>query len=55
MLKAMYGDESAGFLAQIVVLQSLTWNNLLLFMFELNAAKPASEITPTSEDMGKLF
>ncbi|MBA0749091.1 hypothetical protein Gogos_003052 [Gossypium gossypioides] len=47
----MYGDESAGLLAQIVVLQSLIWYNLLLFMFELNAAKPASEITPTSEDV----
>ncbi|MBA0840607.1 hypothetical protein Goarm_003180 [Gossypium armourianum] len=47
----MYGDEPAGLLAQIVVLQSLIWYNLLLFMFEFNAAKPASEITPTSEDI----
>ncbi|MBA0599453.1 hypothetical protein Gorai_005673, partial [Gossypium raimondii] len=51
LLKAMYGDEPAGLLAQIVVLQSLIWYNLLLFMFEFNAAKPASEITPTSEDI----
>ncbi|MFQ6645017.1 hypothetical protein Gotur_019848 [Gossypium turneri] len=50
-LAAMYGDEPAGLLAQIVVLQSLIWYNLLLFMFEFNAAKPASEITPTSEDI----
>ncbi|KAG8481678.1 hypothetical protein CXB51_026593 [Gossypium anomalum] len=49
--KAMYGDESAGLLAQIVVLQSLIWYNLLLCVFEFNAAKPASKITPTSEDI----
>ncbi|KAL1077459.1 hypothetical protein V6Z11_D10G096500 [Gossypium hirsutum] len=52
LLKAMYGDEPAGLLAQIVVLQSLIWYNLLLLMFEFNAAKPASEITSTSEDIG---
>ncbi|MBA0779519.1 hypothetical protein Gotri_003769 [Gossypium trilobum] len=50
LIAAMYGDEPAGLLAQIVVLQSFIWYNLLLFMFEFNAAKPASEITPTSED-----
>ncbi|KHG05247.1 Putative auxin efflux carrier component 5 [Gossypium arboreum] len=45
LLRAMYGDKSATLLAQIVVLQSLIWYNLLLFLFELNATKAASEIT----------
>ncbi|XVE68065.1 hypothetical protein DITRI_Ditri09bG0039100 [Diplodiscus trichospermus] len=51
MLRAMYGDESATLLAQIVVLQSLVWYNLLLFLFELNATKAASE-TPPSQATG---
>ncbi|XP_022773718.1 auxin efflux carrier component 8-like [Durio zibethinus] len=51
MLRAMYGDKSATLLAQIVVLQSLIWYNLLLFLFELNATKAASE-TPPSHDTG---
>ncbi|KAB2034010.1 hypothetical protein ES319_D04G055900v1 [Gossypium barbadense] len=45
LLRAMYGDKSATLLAQIVVLQSLIWYNLLLFLFELNATKAASETT----------
>ncbi|XWS44277.1 hypothetical protein CRYUN_Cryun15aG0031000 [Craigia yunnanensis] len=49
LLRAMYGDKSAALLAQIVVLQSLIWYNLLLFLFELNATKAASE-TPPSQD-----
>ncbi|GMI94011.1 PIN-FORMED 8 [Hibiscus trionum] len=52
LLKAMYGDESGGLLAQIVVLQSIVWYNLLLLVFELNAAKRTSGITPTVEDIG---
>ncbi|XP_039038574.1 auxin efflux carrier component 8-like [Hibiscus syriacus] len=43
LLRAMYGDKSATLLAQIVVLQSLIWYNLLLLLFELNATKAASE------------
>ncbi|XVF58212.1 hypothetical protein PTKIN_Ptkin07bG0045800 [Pterospermum kingtungense] len=49
LLRAMYGDKSAALLAQIVVLQSLIWYNLLLFLFELNATKVAS-VTPPSQD-----
>lgn len=52
LLKAMYGVEAAGLLAQIVVLQSLIWYNLLLLLFELNAtrethAKPPSAVAGT--------
>ncbi|RVW71640.1 Auxin efflux carrier component 8 [Vitis vinifera] len=46
LLKAMYGDKAAGLLSQIVVLQSLVWYNLLLFLFELNAMKAVSATTP---------
>ena len=46
LLKAMYGDKAAGLLSQIVVLQSLVWYNLLLFLFELNAMKAESATTP---------
>lgn len=39
LLKGMYGDEAAKLLGQIVVLQSLVWYTLLLFLFEFRAAK----------------
>ncbi|KAK9037387.1 hypothetical protein V6N11_022298 [Hibiscus sabdariffa] len=49
----MYGDKSATLLAQIVVLQSLIWYNLLLLLFELNATKAASEtVAAVSQDLG---
>ncbi|KAF3444754.1 hypothetical protein FNV43_RR14447 [Rhamnella rubrinervis] len=48
LLKAMYGEEAANYLAQIVVLQSIIWYNLLLFLFEFNAVKSAS-VSPSSE------
>ncbi|CAL9014478.1 unnamed protein product [Prunus brigantina] len=48
LLKAMYGDEAAMLVTQIVVLQSLIWYNMLLFLFEFRAAKAAS-VTPSSE------
>ncbi|KAD7479514.1 hypothetical protein E3N88_02650 [Mikania micrantha] len=41
MLKALYGEEAEVLLSQIVVVQSLIWYNLLLFMFELSAAREA--------------
>ncbi|XWS40847.1 hypothetical protein CRYUN_Cryun17cG0031200 [Craigia yunnanensis] len=47
MLRAMYGDRSATLLAQIVVLQSLIWYNLLLFLYELNTTKVASKTLPS--------
>ncbi|KAK3413351.1 hypothetical protein EUGRSUZ_I01919 [Eucalyptus grandis] len=51
LLRAMYGDEAASLIAQIVCLQSILWYNLLLFLFELNATKAAS-VTPSSEATG---
>lgn len=48
LLKAMYGVEAAGLLAQIVVLQSLIWYNLLLFLFELNVAREIIEKPPSA-------
>lgn len=48
LLKAMYGEEAALILGQIVVLQSLVWYNLLLFLFELSAAN-AAPMTPPLE------
>ena len=54
LLKAMYGVEAEGLLSHIVVLQSLIWYNLLLFLFELNATY-AAPVTPASETTGRLF
>ncbi|GAA0151781.1 secondary carrier transporter [Lithospermum erythrorhizon] len=45
LLRAMYGEEATTLLAQIVVLQSLIWYNLLLFLFELNVTKKPN-LTP---------
>ncbi|XP_057959518.1 probable auxin efflux carrier component 8 [Malania oleifera] len=53
LLKAMYGDEAAVLLAQIVVLQSMVWYNLLLLVFELNATKAAS-VAPPLEPAGEV-
>ncbi|CAN8236367.1 unnamed protein product [Cochlearia groenlandica] len=39
ILNAIDGDEAVNFLVQIVMLQSLIWYNILLFMFEINAAR----------------
>ncbi|EEF45013.1 conserved hypothetical protein [Ricinus communis] len=50
LLKAMYGAEAEA-LSQIVVLQSLVWYNLLLFLFELNATY-AAPVAPSSETTG---
>ncbi|XP_030481469.1 auxin efflux carrier component 8 isoform X2 [Cannabis sativa] len=54
LLKAMYGDEAAKMLAQIVALQSLIWYNLLLFMYEFNAAKSAASVSPSLEATEEL-
>ncbi|CDP02197.1 unnamed protein product [Coffea canephora] len=48
LLRAMYGPEAAGFLAQIVVLQSLIWYNLLLLLFEINAARGVDATPPST-------
>ncbi|XP_041017482.1 auxin efflux carrier component 2-like [Juglans microcarpa x Juglans regia] len=39
LLRAMYGDFSASLMVQIVVFQSVVWNNLLLLMFEYRGAR----------------
>lgn len=51
LLKAMYGDQAIVLLDQIIVLQSLIWYNLLLFLFELNATRVAP-MAPPLEDPG---
>lgn len=53
LLKAMYGEEAAKLLGQIVVLQSLVWYNLLLFLFEVSAVK-AAPLTPPLEAPGRF-
>ncbi|KAM3331633.1 hypothetical protein ACQJBY_027536 [Aegilops geniculata] len=54
LLKGMYGDEAVKLISQIVVLQSLIWYTLLLFLLEFRAAKgiaaaPSSEIVDEEE------
>ncbi|XP_051138972.1 auxin efflux carrier component 2 [Andrographis paniculata] len=39
LLRAMYGDFSANLMVQIVVMQSVVWYTLMLFMFEYRGAK----------------
>ncbi|KAF5178887.1 Auxin efflux carrier component 1a, partial [Thalictrum thalictroides] len=52
ILKAMYGNEAATLLAQIVVLQCIIWYNLLLFLFEYRAAQAVS-MTTLAENRGQ--
>ncbi|KAL1291465.1 hypothetical protein HN51_059981 [Arachis hypogaea] len=47
LMKAMYRDDAALLLPQIIVLQSLIWYNLLLFLHELDAAIPARTMPDT--------
>ncbi|KAL3526491.1 hypothetical protein ACH5RR_011147 [Cinchona calisaya] len=53
LLRAMYGVEASGLLVQIIVLQSLIWYNLLLLLFEINAAREI-HVTPPSTARGEL-
>ncbi|TMW97990.1 hypothetical protein EJD97_004712 [Solanum chilense] len=39
LLKAMYGDFSGNLMVQIVVMQSVIWYTLMLFLFEYRGAK----------------
>ena len=39
LLKAMYGEFSGSLMVQVVVLQSVIWYTLMLFMFEYRGAK----------------
>lgn len=47
LLKAMYDDEAVVLLAQIVFLQSMVWYNLLLFLYEFDAAKNLLSAPPS--------
>lgn len=58
ILSAIYGDEAANILEQIVVLQSLIWYSILLFLFELNAARAGTSSGSSIDHTGitiKLF
>ena len=52
LIEAMYGKEASTLLAQIVVLQSLIWYNLLLVLFEINATEESINATSSSEVTG---
>eukprot|EP00252_Welwitschia_mirabilis_P015048 TRINITY_DN3317_c0_g1_i2.p1 TRINITY_DN3317_c0_g1~~TRINITY_DN3317_c0_g1_i2.p1 ORF type:complete len:583 (-),score=18.84 TRINITY_DN3317_c0_g1_i2:1618-3366(-) len=39
LLKAMYGPESGSLMVQVVVMQSVIWYTLMLFLFEYRGAK----------------
>ncbi|CAL0321758.1 unnamed protein product [Lupinus luteus] len=56
LMKAMYNDEASVLLTQIIVLQSLVWYNLLLFLHELDAAIPQRTMpqTPPSQATGEM-
>ncbi|KAI5431989.1 auxin efflux carrier component 8 [Lathyrus oleraceus] len=47
VLKAMYNDEAVVLLAQFVFLQSMVWYNLLLFIYEFDAAKNMLSAPPS--------
>ncbi|XP_047333703.1 probable auxin efflux carrier component 8 [Impatiens glandulifera] len=47
ILRAMYGNTAGDLVTQIVVLQSIIWYNILLFLFELGIAKEAYSTTLT--------
>lgn len=51
LLKSLYGDEAVQLLGQIIMLQSLIWYTLLLFLFEYRAA--VSVAAAPSENIGK--
>ncbi|BAF05978.2 Os01g0715600 [Oryza sativa Japonica Group] len=54
LLKGMYGEQAGKLLSQIVVLQSLIWYTLLLFLFELRAANGMATTT-SSETTGLIW
>ncbi|KAI4347622.1 hypothetical protein L6164_008420 [Bauhinia variegata] len=53
ILRAMYKDEAAVLLTQIVVLQSMIWYNLLLFLYELDAANTMA-VRSSSQGTGEM-
>lgn len=54
LIKAMYKEEAVVLLAQVVFLQSMIWYNLLLFLYEFDAAKNMVSATP-SQGTGTLI
>ncbi|GAU16461.1 hypothetical protein TSUD_166930 [Trifolium subterraneum] len=53
LVKAMYNDEAGVLLAQIVFLQSMIWYNLLLFLYEFDAAKNLLSAPPSQSTGGE--
>lgn len=54
LIRAMYEDEAVVLLAQVVFMQSMIWYNLLLFLYELDAAKTSpAAVAPPSQDTGR--
>ena len=52
ILSAIDGDAAVNILVQIVVLQSLIWYNILLFLFEINAARKITSSGASIEHRG---
>lgn len=52
LIKAMYGEDAATLLYQIIVLQSLIWYNILLILFEIDAMEESINVTSSSEVAG---
>ncbi|CAN1726019.1 Auxin efflux carrier component 8 [Linum perenne] len=50
LIRSMYGVEAESLLSQIVFLQSIVWYNLLVFMFELHAARNPQTTGDQSKD-----
>ncbi|KAL8471522.1 hypothetical protein ACS0TY_028965 [Phlomoides rotata] len=54
LIKAMYGEDAAILLYQIVVLQSLIWYNILLILFEIDAVEESINVTSPSDLAGEV-
>ena len=52
ILSAIDGDAAVNILVQIVVLQSLIWYNILLFLFEINAVRKITSSGASIEHRG---
>ncbi|KAK7295327.1 hypothetical protein RJT34_18233 [Clitoria ternatea] len=53
LMKAMYKGEAVVLLAQVIFLQSMVWYNLLLFLYELDAAKTMPAAPPSQGTAGE--
>lgn len=54
ILSAIDGDAAVNILVQIVVLQSLIWYNIMLFLLEINAARKITSSGASIEHRGSL-